>query len=86
MRSMREHHRRLSFPRNSGAVLQSYTNFITVVALLYEVVKKDVLFEWGLTQKKAQLDLKTLIESCFHTRNLKFPSEQLLVLAVDTSW
>jgi len=57
-----------------------------VVALLYEVVKKDVPFEWRLVQEKAQSDLKTLIESCFHTRNPKFPSEQLLVLAVDTSW
>ena len=37
-------------------------------------------------QEKAQSDLKTLIESCFHTKNLKFPSEQPMVLAVDTSW
>jgi len=57
-----------------------------VVAPLYEVVKKDVPFEWGPTQEKAQSDLKTLIESCFHTRNPKFPSEQLLVLTVDISW
>jgi len=57
-----------------------------VAALLYEVIKKDIPFEWGPTQEKAQSDLKTLIESCFHTRNPKFPSEQPLVLAVDTSW
>jgi len=57
-----------------------------VTAPLYEVVKKDVPFEWGPVQEKAQSDLKTLIESCFYTRNPKFPSEQLLVLAVDTSW
>jgi len=30
--------------------------------------------------------LKILIEECFHTRNPKFPSDQPLVLAVDTSW
>ena len=52
---------------------------------MYEVIKKDVTFKWGLVQKKAQSDLKTLIKSCFQTRNPKFPSEQLLVLAVDTS-
>jgi len=56
-----------------------------VVLPLYEVIKKDVTFKWGLVQKKAQSDLKTLIKSCFQTRNPKFPSEQLLVLAVDTS-
>jgi len=53
---------------------------------LYKVIKKDVTFEWGPVQEKAQSDLKALIELCFHTRNLKFPSEQPLVLAVDTSW
>jgi len=53
---------------------------------LYEIIKKDVTFEWGPMQKKAQSDLKALIESCFHTRNPKFPSEQPLILAVDTSW
>jgi len=37
-------------------------------------------------QEKAQADLKVLIESCFHTRNPKFPSEQPLVLVVDTLW
>jgi len=61
-------------------------NFVMVALPLYEVIKKDVTFEWGPVQEKAQSDLKTLIELCFHTRNLKFPSEQLLVLAVDTSW
>jgi len=61
-------------------------NFVTVASPLYKVIKKDVTFKWGSVQEKAQSDLKTLIESCFHTRNLKFPSEQLLVLAVDTSW
>jgi len=57
-----------------------------VAAPLYEIVKKDVLFEWGPVQEKVQSNLKILIESCFYTRNPKFPSEQLLVLAVDTSW
>jgi len=59
---------------------------VTVAALLYKIVKKGVPFEWGLTQQKAQQDLKMLIKDCFHTRNPKFPSEQPLVLAVDTSW
>jgi len=54
-------------------------------APLYKIVKKGVLFEWGPIQQKAQQDLKILIEDCFHTRNPKFPSEQPLVLAVDTS-
>ena len=44
------------------------------------------MFEWGPIQQKAQQDLKTLIEECFHTRNPKFPSDQSLVLAVDMSW
>jgi len=61
-------------------------NFVMVAAPLYKVVKKDIPFEWGLVQEKAQSDLKTLIESCFHTRNPKFPSKQPLVLAVDISW
>jgi len=61
-------------------------NFVTVAALLYEIVKKDVLFEWGPIQQKAQQDLKILIEDCFHMRNPKFPSEQPLVLVVDMSW
>jgi len=61
-------------------------NFVTVALPLYEVIKKDVTFEWGPVQEKTQSDLKTLIESCFHTRNPNFPSEQPLVLAVDTSW
>jgi len=61
-------------------------NFITVASPLYEVIKKDVTFEWGSVQEKARSDLKTLIESCFHTRNPKFPSKELLVLAVDTLW
>jgi len=60
-------------------------NFVTVASPLYEVIKKDVTFEWGSMQEKAQSDLKALIELCFHTRNPKFPSEQPLVLAVDTS-
>jgi len=60
-------------------------NFVIVASPLYEVIKKDVTFEWGPVQEKAQSDLKILIESCFHTRNPKFPSKQLLVLAVDTS-
>ena len=37
-------------------------------------------------QQKAQQDLKKLIEECFHTKNPKFPSNHLLVLAVNTSW
>jgi len=45
-----------------------------------------MMFEWGPIQQKAQQDLKTLIEECFHTRNPKFPSDQSLVLAVDMSW
>jgi len=57
-----------------------------VAAPLYEVVKKDIPFEWEPVQEKAQLDLKTLIELHFHTRNPKFSSEQLLVLAMDTLW
>ena len=61
-------------------------NFVTVAAPLYEIVKKGVPFEWGPIQQKAQQDLKILIEDCFHMRNPKFPSEQPLVLAVDTSW
>ena len=61
-------------------------NFVMVASPLYEVIKKDVTFEWGPVQEKAQSDLKALIESCFHTRNPKFLSEQPLVLAVDTSW
>jgi len=72
-----------------GTVVQCHNhipNFVIVAVLLYEVVKKDVPFEWGPTQEKAQSDLKTLIESCFHTRNPKFPSKQLLVLAMDTLW
>jgi len=50
-------------------------NFVTVASPLYEVIKKDMTFEWGPVQEKAQSDLKALIESCFHTRNPKFPSE-----------
>jgi len=61
-------------------------NFVTVALPLYKVIKKDVTFEWGPVQEKAQSDLKALIEACFHTRNPKFPSKQPLVLAVDTSW
>ena len=57
-----------------------------VASPLYKVIKKDVTFEWGPVQEKVQSDLKALIESCFHTRNPKFPSEQPLVLAVDTLW
>jgi len=71
-----------------GTVVQCCShipNFVTVAAPLYEVVKKDVPFEWGPVQEKAQSGLKMLIKLCFHTRNPKFPSEQLLVLAVDTS-
>jgi hypothetical protein len=30
--------------------------------------------------------LKTLIKECVHTSNLKFPSQQPIVLAVDSSW
>ena len=72
-----------------GTVVQCRShipNFVTVAAPLYEVIKKDIPFEWGPVQEKAQSDLKTLIELCFHTRNPKFPSEQPLVLAMDTSW
>ena len=72
-----------------GTVVQCRShilNFVIVAAPLYKVVKKDLPFEWGLVQKKAQSDLKTLIELCFHTRNPKFSSEQPLVLAVDTLW
>jgi len=61
-------------------------NFVTIVAPLYDIVKKNVPFEWGPVQQQAQKELKELIEECFHTRNPKFPSEQPLVLAVDTSW
>ena len=59
-------------------------NFVTVAVPLYKIVKKGILFKQGLTQQKAQQDLKTLIEDCFHMRNPKFLSEQPLVLAVDT--
>jgi len=72
-----------------GIAVQSHNhipNFVTMTSSLYEVIKKDVTFEWGSVQEKAQSDLKTLIKSCFHTRNLKFPSGQPLVLAVDTLW
>jgi len=55
-------------------------NFVTVASPLYKVIKKDVTFEWGSVQEKAQSDLKALIELCSHTRNPKFPSEQPLVL------
>jgi len=58
---------------------------VTVVAPLYEIAKKGVLFELGPTQQKAQQDLKVLIEECFHTSNPKFPGKQPLVLAVNTS-
>ena len=61
-------------------------NFVMVVVPLYEIVKKSTPFEWGPTQQKAQQDLKILIEDCFYMRNPKLPSEQPLVLAVDTSW
>jgi len=61
-------------------------NFVTVAAPLYKIVKKNMMFEWEPIQQKAQQDLKTLIEECFHTRNSKFPSDQPLVLAVNTSW
>jgi len=33
-----------------------------VVSPLYEVIKKDVTFEWGPVQEKAQSDLKVLIK------------------------
>jgi len=72
-----------------GTIVQCHShipNFVTVAAPLYEVVKKDIPFKWGPVQEKAQSDLKTLIESCFHTRNPKLPSEQPLVLAMDTLW
>ena len=59
-------------------------NFVMVASSLYEVIKKDVIFKWGPIQEKAQSDLKMLIELYFHTRNPKFPSEQPLVLAVNT--
>jgi len=58
-------------------------NFVTVATLLYETIKKNVPFEWELIQQTAQQNLKELIEKCFHT---KFPNEQPLVLAINTSW
>jgi len=57
-----------------------------VATPLYEIVKKNTVFEWEPIQQKAQQDLKELIEECFHTRNPKFPSNQPLVLAVNMSW
>ena len=48
---------------------------MTIAAPLYDIVKKNVPFEWGPVQQ-AQKKLKELIEECFHTRNPKFPSEQ----------
>ena len=59
-------------------------NFVIVASSLYEVIKKDVIFKWSPIWEKAQSDLKMLIELCFYTRNPKFPSEQPLVLAVNT--
>ena len=53
---------------------RKFSSGITAV-LLYKIVKKDVLFEWGPTQQKVQQDLKILIEDCFHMRNPKFLSE-----------
>lgn len=61
-------------------------NFVMVAAPLYEVIKKNTPFEWGPMQQKAQQNLKTLIKEYFHTRNPRFPSNQPLVLVVDTSW
>jgi len=72
-----------------GTVIQCRNhipNFVTVAASLYKIVKKNMVFEWGPIQQKAQHDLKELIQECFHTRNSKFPSNQPLVLAVDISW
>jgi len=59
---------------------------VTIAVLLYNIVKKNILFEWGPVQQQAQKDLKELIEECFYTRNPKFSSKQPLVLAVDSLW
>lgn len=59
-----------------GIVVQYWnyiSNFVTVTAPLYKVIK-NIPFEWESAQEKAQSDLETLIESCFHTQNPKFSS------------
>jgi len=70
----------------AGQCRNHIPNFVTIAAPLYDIVKKNIPFEWGPVQQQAQKKLKELIEECFHTRNPKFPSEQPLVLVVDTSW
>ncbi|KAF9440995.1 hypothetical protein P691DRAFT_643924, partial [Macrolepiota fuliginosa MF-IS2] len=42
--------------------------------------------EWGPLQQEAQQRLKDLVRDCFHTWNPKFPSDQPIVVAVDSSW
>jgi hypothetical protein len=61
-------------------------DFVAIATPLYNVCKKGVPFEWGAVQKAAQAKIKEKIKNCFHMRNPRFPSEQPVVLAVDSSW
>jgi hypothetical protein len=61
-------------------------NFVIIATALYHACRMNIPFEWGPEQQTSQDNLKEAIKNCFHTRNPKFPSNQPIVLAVDTSW
>jgi hypothetical protein len=75
-----------AFLRTAVQCRNHIPNFVSIAAPLYNMVKKDVSLEWGPAQQSAQDELKERIMTCFHTKNPKFPSEQPVVMAVDTSW
>ena len=68
-------------------VLRIYVrNFAHRAHALVKLTRKDVPFEWGEEQERAQEDLKEAVVTAPALRPLDYTSNAAVIVAVDTSW
>lgn len=61
-------------------------DFAKISHPLNNLLKKDLLFEWGYEQEKAMYNLKDALINCSAIRPLDYTSSALVILRVNTSW
>ena len=61
-------------------------DFAKISRPLNDLLKSNVLFEWGPAQEKSMQDLKDALINCPAIRPLNYTSDAPVILGVDTSW
>jgi RNase H-like domain found in reverse transcriptase len=75
-----------TFLGTAGVLWIFIKNFVHTAHHLVKLTSKDIGFEWGKKQDKAQEDLKEVVISSHVLRPLDYMSDAPVILAVDTSY